>query len=741
MSGSGGKSDSRAESQRQAVVASPPASFALQPKCACGGGAGALTGACDDCDQKKLQRRAVAPAVRDVPESVGDVLGTAGTPLERGARREMESRFGHDFGSVRIHTDAHAAESARSVGALAYTVGSHVVFGAGQYAPSTPAGRHLLAHELTHTIQQRSGFKLQRQDAAVSSPTDVAEIEADRTADAVAAGFLVEDDAQPGTGQMRRTEFLNQLQSSSCIAADAELARVGRSTEGCPFVERAFSRYRTMPAARVEQAIRRYIDPAGVTGASDYIPRVTRRVAEGVARWAETGDMSGVPPELAAGAMGGSGGIMGLLGGGLAALAGGIGRLLFKREGGEATQAEAAMVSSSLGGGAPLESGVRGRMESAFGYDFSSVRVHSGSTGASMSSSLGARAFTLGGDIGFAAGEYQPNTLVGDALIAHELAHVVQQSSGGGGARHDVEEDADSSAIGAVMSVWGGAKKVARSAMPRMRAGLRLQRCSSPSEFPRQGILIREAELQSAVPATRAVAPAAQAAAPAAVQILATLPNGARVTVLARNGAYLQVRVTSGGRQLTGWIEQSAVDDAVAHQMQGLLGERAAWQGSGGRGAGTGNTFQRWALADTETTAPPLTPATSINCWEMILYAAYQAGVINWLWIHDLYVNHPMENWVGRLTRATSGYTPGAALQRGELVFFDGLAHVALATGSGDEVYTFWPPPDIPFDVNAPFFRTVDRVKTSTIQLLVDAITRGRRPPRAPVVTHGQPSW
>jgi hypothetical protein len=67
----------------------------------------------------------------------------------------MEPRFGHDFGRVRVHTDASAAESARAVNAQAYTVGHQVVFGENRYAPATHAGRQLLAHELAHTIQQR----------------------------------------------------------------------------------------------------------------------------------------------------------------------------------------------------------------------------------------------------------------------------------------------------------------------------------------------------------------------------------------------------------------------------------------------------------------------------------------------------------------------------------------------------------------------------------------------------------
>ena len=88
------------------------------------------------------------------PTIVHDVLRSSGQPLDRQTRASMESRFGHDFSRVRIHTDARAAESAQAVHALAYTVGRDVVFGAGQYAPASPSGRALLAHELTHVLQQ-----------------------------------------------------------------------------------------------------------------------------------------------------------------------------------------------------------------------------------------------------------------------------------------------------------------------------------------------------------------------------------------------------------------------------------------------------------------------------------------------------------------------------------------------------------------------------------------------------------
>ena len=74
--------------------------------------------------------------------------------MDAAIRSDMETRFGHDLSNVRIHTDDRAAESARSVDARAYTVGKDVVFAAGEYAPEKKEGKQLLAHELTHVIQQ-----------------------------------------------------------------------------------------------------------------------------------------------------------------------------------------------------------------------------------------------------------------------------------------------------------------------------------------------------------------------------------------------------------------------------------------------------------------------------------------------------------------------------------------------------------------------------------------------------------
>jgi hypothetical protein len=99
----------------------------------------------------------------------------------------MESRFGYDFSNVRVHTDATAAESAQAVNSLAYTVGRDVVFGAGQFAPGTGAGRQLIAHELTHVVQQRrnqQAFATLR----VGRANDPLEAEAERNAASQSTG-------------------------------------------------------------------------------------------------------------------------------------------------------------------------------------------------------------------------------------------------------------------------------------------------------------------------------------------------------------------------------------------------------------------------------------------------------------------------------------------------------------------------------------------------------------------------
>ena len=99
------------------------------------------------------------------PASVDQALASPGRPLEPALRQDMEQRFGHDFSRVRVHSGAAAEQSARDVNAHAYTVGHNIVFGAGRFAPGTHEGRRLIAHELTHVVQQ-SGAEGMRADSS-----------------------------------------------------------------------------------------------------------------------------------------------------------------------------------------------------------------------------------------------------------------------------------------------------------------------------------------------------------------------------------------------------------------------------------------------------------------------------------------------------------------------------------------------------------------------------------------------
>jgi outer membrane protein OmpA-like peptidoglycan-associated protein len=112
---------------------------------------------CAACEEEGLRRKAQDPRTETADPGLDTVAATlrqGGRPLDAAARSFFEPRFGRDFGDVRIHTDSQAAASARSVNALAYTVGRDVVFNAGQYAPHSDSGKRLLAHELAHVVQQ-----------------------------------------------------------------------------------------------------------------------------------------------------------------------------------------------------------------------------------------------------------------------------------------------------------------------------------------------------------------------------------------------------------------------------------------------------------------------------------------------------------------------------------------------------------------------------------------------------------
>jgi len=158
ISAPGDQYEQEADRVAEQIMRMPDTTLCLQRKCACGG-ATVAGGSCQECSGRvQRQRGAIsgntASAVT-APSIVHDALSLRGQRLDQSTRDFFEPRFGHDFSDVRVHTEERAAESARAVNALAYTVGHDMVFGSGEYAPATAQGKRLLAHELTHVAQQR----------------------------------------------------------------------------------------------------------------------------------------------------------------------------------------------------------------------------------------------------------------------------------------------------------------------------------------------------------------------------------------------------------------------------------------------------------------------------------------------------------------------------------------------------------------------------------------------------------
>ncbi|MFA5241069.1 MAG: DUF4157 domain-containing protein [Sulfuricella sp.] len=156
----GDAAEREADTIANAITATPGAM--VQLKCS----------ACEEEEKREIRRKGSSPesAAPAAGEDVVSVLGP-GQPLDAVARDFFEPRFGMAFRAVRVHTGAAAAESARALNARAYTLGKDIVFGAGEYQAQTEEGKHLLAHELTHVVQQQGGdAAIMRQASAPPGP-------------------------------------------------------------------------------------------------------------------------------------------------------------------------------------------------------------------------------------------------------------------------------------------------------------------------------------------------------------------------------------------------------------------------------------------------------------------------------------------------------------------------------------------------------------------------------------------
>jgi hypothetical protein len=126
----------------------------------------------DVLQTKKLSRQMPVTQHQDAPPIIREVLRSPGKPLDPVIRAFMEPRFGHDFSNVRVHSEEQAAMSAKALNAHAYTVEQNIVFADGKYAPGTDSGKELIAHELTHVVQQTQNVQrniIQRKSGCSSS--------------------------------------------------------------------------------------------------------------------------------------------------------------------------------------------------------------------------------------------------------------------------------------------------------------------------------------------------------------------------------------------------------------------------------------------------------------------------------------------------------------------------------------------------------------------------------------------
>jgi hypothetical protein len=482
--------------------------------------AGSIRRKCAECEKEEEEDKKEGKAMRKAEGGGGFEASPAlssqldhsrggGTPLPDGTRNFMEHAFSKDFSDVRVHTDGGAAEMSKGIRAKAFTYGRDIYFNTGQFTPGGTEGRRLLAHELTHVLQQQNGT-IRRAEARPKESGKV----------------IVDDESSPAQGQMRKTPFLAHLKEEVCRTVNDALRGTRYTSENCPYLRSIFSRHQHSPAASLEDIIRRYEPSARqARNAEELIRLIQNRVFSAASRWAKTGDLSGIPRGETPSVSEPAPSVM------RKGMQGGVG-----------ASPDPQTVMHGLGEGNSMDSRTRGQMEMAFGTSFSNVAIHTDSRAADLASGMNARAFTVGNHIAFASGEHRPGTLIGDALMAHELAHVLQQSDTHQGATRQaqvvdhqgLEHDADMSAVGAVLSTWsrlkGSVKNIGRTAMPRLRTGLKLQRCPAAGV----AIFLETAEVGgtvalegAAVSAPAVAVPAVAAPAAIGVGVLETAPAAA----------------------------------------------------------------------------------------------------------------------------------------------------------------------------------------------------------------------
>ncbi|WP_437285438.1 eCIS core domain-containing protein [Sorangium sp. So ce406] len=291
------------------------------------------------------------------------------------------------------------------------------------------------------------------------------------------AGLLVEDTTTPQAGQMGRSAFLQQLHEAVNQAAADVLGPLW-ALGGCPYIEAWFARHAGTDAARLEHLAQIYSGRSAPATAAEYIPPIVARLRSSIVRWSEG---RSVQTDLGDAGMGGD--------------AGAAVQMLSASSTVASSAPSPARVAVRLGSGVSLDSGTAARFGRALGASVDHVRLHADAHAAALANEMGAVAFTVGPHIGFSEGAFAPGTIRGDAILAHELAHVSQQRgardagrleiAGAGEERSELERSADASAARTLQRLYG-APEAAAGREEASSTGLRLQRCKRREEPDRQ---------------------------------------------------------------------------------------------------------------------------------------------------------------------------------------------------------------------------------------------------------------
>lgn len=374
-------------------------------------------------------------------------------------------------------------------------------------------------------------------------------------------------------------------------------------------------------------------------------------------------------------------------------------------------------------------------------------------TGSKQTQDYNAEAMTQGQNIYFAEEDPDQET------IKHEVSHLEHQDQGvpfkGVGKEDDsYEKDADKKAK--TMPDIDMAPNIRTDNEANVESGQPIQRLMK-KDYPWKGIVTHNDNIAVRETASKDEKDPHK-------NTLADLPKGTKVDVIGNSGNWLNIKVDTGqsnvvvnekgkkkGNPLEGYSSEENIDDAAAYTMGQMVDGKddGVWKPA----PGGGNDFSAWVMAKKEDKSFKVDKGTSINCWEMVFYCSYLVGATTWQSLHDKYAQLmktykdekgkglseelatkiAFEEMQKSFASAATEYdirTKKPLPNRGDLLFFDGLNHVAISAG-GDKMYTFWTP--------STSFGDVEKVKEYTMEQMI----KEWKPVfgKDPKVTFGKPTW